>query len=629
MVNFTSISQDNFARTGILNIPVNGKSFRLETPFLFPVVSLITGSTSRGGGFWKYVLQADSENGLLRRNIPVMSQVLHFLDFQSTTPTAVIDWRRESIRGKYNNQLEGLDYSAPIFLDSGGFKLMWGQSVDLSNYGLTIENGSGPKTIFDLQQDFGGNIIASLDYPIPPGLSHAEARERMNKSQKNAISAAQLIRDSDYDPFLFVAVHGQTKEAIRDYVKCVFYEFAELDLCKIPFGLAIGSLVPLRGSRKHSEIVSLVQGVIEGIPPDFRSNVPIHVFGITGNLIPILAYLGVDSFDSSTYAQQARNLHYLEPNSKKLKSVLELDEWFCKCKICEKVSLKEIQDGLVTSIKYKPLKNGVYKSKYYSDIALHNLEMDFEILSNTREAIKNELLQEYLVEYTHKNPQLLSLVELLSKSDQKLSKLMSRTHKIVGKPKNSDDTPRISKVSLRYSSLDFNILETDFKGPKKAKSILLLIPCSQGKPYSTSRTHRFITKVLLENLEKKSSIIHKVTLSGLYGPVPEEYEKLQQVMEYDFQLQSYDYKQIEMVTERVDQYITKYSNHYSLLLGYATSKAYRTVLENVAKKNKDFRLFPRSLHNRRLTEFFRTRNIEELIKFIQSHDSLKFNTGET
>src|SRR5205807_7425693 len=50
------------------------------TPLLFPVTCLITGTTPRGGGIWKYILQAHPF-GLMRRNNPIITQALHFLDF--------------------------------------------------------------------------------------------------------------------------------------------------------------------------------------------------------------------------------------------------------------------------------------------------------------------------------------------------------------------------------------------------------------------------------------------------------------------------------------------------------------------------------------------------------------------
>ncbi len=149
------VSRHGHGRIGNLRLP----QAEISTPLLLPVVCLLTGTTARGGGLWKYVLQADEANGLLRRNIPVMSQVLHFLDFIPNNPKGLEQWRKLGIRQRYSEDvLPSMQYTAPLFLDSGGFKLLWNKSVNLSAYGLSIEDGKGPQTILELQKDLGGNI---------------------------------------------------------------------------------------------------------------------------------------------------------------------------------------------------------------------------------------------------------------------------------------------------------------------------------------------------------------------------------------------------------------------------------------------------------------------------------------
>jgi 7-cyano-7-deazaguanine tRNA-ribosyltransferase len=606
-------------RIGSLTVPVRDSNFKILTPALYPVVALVTGTTARGGGLWKYVLQADpNENGLLRRlrngqPIPVMSEVLQFLDF-SVSLQALDKWRNNSLRGLYHKQVTPpVNYSAPIFLDSGGFKLMGKRTIDLSTYGLSIQNGNGPESILNLQLDLGGNIVATLDYPLLPGLSREEALERMKNSRANALKAAQLLQQKEAPtPFLFVAAHGQDKDTVKEYTQFVFEEFKKNGLSNFPFGLAIGSLVPLRGARKYHTIIQIVQGVIEGIPPAYRDTVPVHVFGITGTLIPILAYLGVDSFDSSTYAQEARNLKYLDPQTLKSHSILEMSEWTCECPICQNVSLEEIQDGLTSSIRYRPLPSGHYKSKYYSDIALHNLELDFEILDDTRQAIAGDSLREHLFEYLDRFPRLEPAFSALAQIDQDIKARLSKVVQHIATP--APTLENKPKVSLKYTPEDFNVLDYDYSPPRS--KILLIIPCSKGKPYSSSLTHRFIEKRLREIFGEASQSIHKVVLSGLYGPVPDELENEKPVRRYNFQLKHYDKKQMELVTERVVDFLNRYGETYDLCVGYATSRAYREVLVDAANQYESLTILPDKPKSRRLKEFFRTNNVEELLSVL-------------
>ncbi|MEQ8998020.1 MAG: hypothetical protein RID53_16130 [Coleofasciculus sp. B1-GNL1-01] len=137
---------------------------KISTPHLFPVVSLMTGTTAKGGGLWKYVLQENQSYGLMRRDLPMMSQVLHFLDFIRDRPHELEKWRKRGIKQRYNQEVSpSPNYTAPLFLDSGGFKLLWNKSVNLSAYGLSIDDQKGFQVILDLQKDLGGDI----GYPAP------------------------------------------------------------------------------------------------------------------------------------------------------------------------------------------------------------------------------------------------------------------------------------------------------------------------------------------------------------------------------------------------------------------------------------------------------------------------------
>lgn len=359
-----------------------------------------------------------------------------------------------------------------------------------------------------------------------------------------------------------------------------------------------------------------MRGVVENIPPEFRDTTPIHVFGVTGNLIPILAYLGIDSFDSSTYVQEARSLKYIDRETRQSHPILEMEDWACTCRICRETTLTDIQEALTSPIRFKPLPNGHYKSKYYGDIALHNLELDLDIVNAVHRAIEADSLQEYLLEHIRQFPQLQPCIEAIAETDNFLQSHLTKTvHLVKTQETNSD---REASVSLKHTSDDFNILTKGYIGPPTSAQVLLIIPCSKGKPYSESRTHQFMTQMLEDALGESARFIHKVILSGLYGPVPQEYENEEPVRTYDFQLQPFNKNQIELLVNRVVGFLEEYGGRYRLCLGYATSKAYRDVLEQVAKQNQEFLVLPKKPKSRRLTEFFRHKNIEELIDVLST-----------
>jgi 7-cyano-7-deazaguanine tRNA-ribosyltransferase len=568
------------------NITYQGQSF--STPLLFPVVCLITGSTPRGGGLWKYILQADESNGLLRRNLPVMSQVLHFLDFLRHKHNGIINWRKQGIKQRYIQEIvPSVNYTAPMFLDSGGFQLLGKSTIDLSPYSLSLEDEQGVLSILRLQEDFQGDIIATLDYPLPPNLLTTEALERIDRTFRNATQTALILsQNSHWKPFLYVAAHGQNRQGIGNYVKRIFQEFQSPELKEIPFGFAIGSLVPLRGSKKNAIIIDLIRGLSENIPKEKNDKIPIHIFGITGSLMPFLAYLGIDSFDSSSYVQEARGMSYIDPHSRTSKPILELEELTCDCRVCKNANLEYIQEALISDIKGKPVHHGHFKSKYYADIALHNLEMDFRLLETTKLAIESDYLQEYLIEYVDKVPHLRLTLESIALEDDSLNRRLSRS--VVSVDTEKIQTKEISSnlISLQHTPNDFDILKHNFQ-PSQNKKILLIIPCSNGKPYSLSRSHQFIKQRLEQVLGDKTDFIHKVTLSGLYGIVPDEYENHEAIMGYDFRLDSLNTSQISLLVNRSTEYLLCYNKCYQAFVSYSTSAAYRKVLKKVSVNFKD------------------------------------------
>jgi predicted RNA-binding protein len=292
-----------------------------------------------------------------------------------------------------------------------------------------------------------------------------------------------------------------------------------------------------------------------------------------------------------------------------------MEELTCDCRVCRQANLEEIQDALTSEIRGRPQPSGHYKSKYYGDIALHNVEMDFRIVDETRKAIEANLLQDYLIQHTEKFSQLRPVLGAIAQEDESLRVRLSRT--IISMPRQAELKLDRRVVSLNYNSDDFNILTKNYR-PQKDKSVLLIIPCSGGKPYSKSRSHRLIAERLEQGLGEKTKLIQKVTLSGLYGLVPEEYEQEKAILGYDFRLEAFNKEQIALVTDRLVTYLERHGGHYVACIGYATSSAYRTVLEQATKKVSCLQVLPVKPKTRRFTEFFRRENVAELVEQVSA-----------
>ena len=583
----------------------------------------MTGSTPRGGGLWKYLLR-----DLMKHDTPMLSQVLHFLDFPIKGKN-LTRWRSKTIREWYR-EVNGV-YNAPLFLDSGGFKLLYNTGLDLKEFG--IEKDTEADDILALQEDFGGEIIASLDYPLPPGLERSEAEKRMKLSLENACRVASLLSTKAQPPFLYVCCHGQSQSDIENYVRRVFDRLSGV----LPaFGLAIGSLVPLRG-KQDSEVLERICGVQSAIPDSARHHTPIHAFGVSGELAPILAYMGIDSFDSTSYIQAARGLNYSDPRTRAKRKLMELDELTCTCRICRAVSLDEMQSALMEEASYKRTSTGKYKSEYYAAIALHNFELEAELLSRMKRAIEADEALEELIRHASSGRGIRGAIDWLMTNDESFASRMART--IVTVPTSENRRARMknpnqlelfsttleeeaanhshkdaSSISLDYTPDSFAIPESYV--PPKDKRVLLAIPCAGKKPYSLSRTHSIINTKLQNAFGENRHAIHKITLSGLYGPVPEEFESEEPVVRYDFQLSPRNSAQIQLGADRFNAYLDKHGDHYDLIVGYATSQAYRMVFESIQGSN--FILRPIKPRQKRLSEFFRHAHLDELVNVLST-----------
>ena len=621
---FKTKTLTSHGRIGELHLWRNDEKLRtLATPHLYPVISFMTGTSPRGGGIWKYLLRDFSQ-----REIPMLSQVLHFLDFNLTSKHTQY-WRAKTMQERY--QEVEMHHVSPLFLDSGGFKLLYNADLNLSEYGIHKETEA--EDILAFQRDCGGDIIASLDYPIPPALARDEAEVRMARSLQNAFRIAEQLSELSEPPFFYICCHGQSKADIRNYVTQVFERVKGM----LPsFGLAVGSLVPLRGVD-DSAVLSRICGVLEAIPESERENTPIHAFGVSGNLIPILSYMGVDSFDSTSYIQAARNLGYSHPQTHKKLKIMELDSMECTCCICQRTSLEEMQQAFMEDVSYRRTSTGKYKSEYYAAIALHNFEMESETLSQMRMAIEaDETLEALVRQISSSTRSIQGVIDWLTENDTDFAERIARTTIGVRKKKYRQQDPNqldlfnyrtehqetmvlredTPTISLDYTPDSFRI-PTDYQPPDE-KEILLTIPCAGKKPYSLSRTHTIVNTKLQTAFGDKQRVIHKITLSGLYGPVPEEFESGDSLTRYEFQLSPQNLPQIQLCTNRFNDYLSKYSEHYKLIVGYATSRAYRQVFESIQRRQQNFILLPENPKYKRLSEFFRHIHLDALVETLST-----------
>jgi 7-cyano-7-deazaguanine tRNA-ribosyltransferase len=516
----------------------------VEFPALFPVVQMITGTTPRGGGTWKYILHG-LEQGLLRRNppVPMMVQALHFKDYHSIKPKHLERWASYPLRTHYNGKLGIQDYKVnyqgSIFVDSGGFLYMWGEPPGLEAFGFT--GPEAPRKIFEFSLklvNLPGDRVTSLDYPIPPGLSEREARSRLRQTRENALEAARILRERAHPARLVVPVHGRSPEEAARFAKMVWRDLKKEGLLPFVWGLGLGSMVPLRKAHRTPEILAFVRAVRESVP-----EMPLHVFGVTGLLVPFLLATGAVSFDSAGYVQKARALKYIRPGYKETNLRELVGHYPCSCSVCKTRNLDE--DLATLSAADAP---SGQKSRVYAAVALHNLEMDFNLFEEAAREQKAGTLEGFLHTLAQTHPRLTPLMAALE-----------------GK---QTSPPAIQPIPLTNDPKSFDWRRTGWQ--PKAR-VLLLIPCSQEKPYIKSRSAKAVLRVI-DGLP-----VDVVFLSGLYGPVPLDFVQDPAVLSYDFLLQKGDLESYLRIRDRLLPLLKLYPHQ----VAYLAPPAYREVVKEL------------------------------------------------
>jgi tRNA-guanine family transglycosylase len=574
----------------------------IQTPCLFPVMTFIGGTTINCGGLWKYI-----RSQLFEAKLPLMSETMHFLNF-NISPDSLQRWREKNLHEWFP------DFKSPLFLDSGGFQLLNNKEFDLERYKLSV----APKQILDLQLDFGGDIIVTLDYPLPPTLNDSEAQERIQFSIENAMETLRLLQiKGDTATKVYVPLHGRTPSEITSYIDRFLLRYNRSRLERRFDGFAIGSLVPLR--NKPDQIIGILAAAKKSLTEKRLDRIPVHVFGVGSTLIPYLVYLGFDTFDSSTYVQKARNLQYSHPDTWANQRATKLEELVCQCLVCQHLDVGEMRSVLNSDNSFQ-LIGTRFKSEFYAHIAMHNLNLHLKALEEAISAAENECLEDYLIEFAERRIYKGNPIAALAAEFPEFKKKIGRTLHTVVKP--SVRTPK--KVSLKYKPSDFSI-PSDYKVPKRQR-ILFLFPCSKEKPYSTSQTFKRISAAVHTHLNGTSKKIHFVVVSGLYGPVPLKYDRRPETKNYDFVLTFRNHVGIQRVGDRLASYMKEYGENFEHVVAFAASKPYRKAIFKGLEGLLNTHIFPKhkSTASTGRTAQFR-QGLEECLDFLKNIETATKN----
>ena len=244
-----------------------------------------------------------------------------------------------------------LGFQGVAFVDSGGY------------VGLKTPLNIDQETAMMIQEKVGADIASTLDFPFNMRRD-LRIYDRIKESVKNAQKAReQKLRE---DMLLYASVHGNDPLILRNVLRFLS-KFDAFD------GYAIGSLLPVRNDLRL--VIDLIISARSTIPDR-----PLHIFGLGGFLTtPLLAYLGVDSSDSTSFIICAGKRLYFVPGYRGIPmgKLAKMGELPCNCPVCCSKDIEEIRSDR-------------------SLITLHNLWTLWYEIRQVRFAIAEHRLGKYL-----------------------------------------------------------------------------------------------------------------------------------------------------------------------------------------------------------------------------------------
>ncbi len=336
-------ARDAAGRIGKLE--VNGK--KIETPAIMPVIN--------------------------PKQLIVSPKELKEMGFGMIITNSYIIYKDEKLRETALEKgiHELLGYDGIIEVDSGSFQLMRYGGVEVTN-----------REIIEFQHKIGVDVGTFLDIPTIPDAPREKAEEDLKITLERAKEAEEIKSIA-----MNAAVQGSTYPDLRTYAA---KKLSEMDFEIHP----IGAVVPLMESYRYRDLVDVVIASKQGLRPDR----PVHLFGAGHPMIFALAVaMGIDLFDSASYALYAKDDRYLTPEG--TKSLDELEYFPCSCPVCSCYTPQELRE--------------MPKEERTRLLALHNLWVIREELNRVKQAIKEGTLWELVDERARSHPKMFAAYKRL------------------------------------------------------------------------------------------------------------------------------------------------------------------------------------------------------------------------
>jgi archaeosine synthase alpha-subunit len=288
----------------------------------------------------------------------------------------------------------------------------------------------------------------------------------------------------------------------------------------------------------------------------------------------LMAYSGVDAFDSAQLILNARKGIYLTPEGSTPRSEWKADR--CHCPGC----IGQVGDGAIVkatpdSSEHAPEEaaNSGVRQEPFKSILLHNLLAAQEELALIRHAISSGTLRNLVEMRVRSHPELVSVLRYLDTEHAEFFRMHVGFSggRVIGVSEDSLLDPRVMAYRERVGS---------YRSPPG--DILLLLPCSARKPYSTSRSHRQFKMVTADFFGHMNELI----ITSPLGLVPRELENFSPAANYDISVTGeWSEREITMVRDMLTDLMEK--NEYQLIVNHTPYSFVGEILQKLAKEGTE------------------------------------------
>jgi archaeosine synthase len=297
------------------------------------------------------------------------------------------------------------------------------------------------------------------------------------------------------------------------------------------------------------------------------------------NNLAILAYLGVDIYDNIQCIHQARLGNLM--TSSGFVSYSNAQNDLCTCPGCiERLQLGN-KNNDVSSDQFKSPSIELFGSLLkHNELALRSELAQIKTsmsLGNLRDLVEQRMVTE---------PRLSSVVRLM---DLEFFSTLEPYFPVYRKGKYiTTSREALNRVEvLRFRDRVLN----RYQKPKDAK-ILILLPCSARKPYSTSKSHKLFFQAIQkatqghENRDVIANLIHEVIVTSPLGLVPRELELVYPAQQYDIPVIGHWFEdELAMINDELMKYLNK--NQYEHVIIHLSSQLSQSITENITSKLKN------------------------------------------